>query len=333
MEHIHLLHEASLLRSLHHPHVAKYIDEEIRHGTYSYLILEYCPLQDLRAQHKPPNRFSEPEVLEIFAQATSALQYLHEQGVTHRDLKPANILVRSRQPLDVAVSDFGISIRSQADMSSFARGTFVYMAPEVVAEHTKDPEKGRRVDIKYDNKADVWSMGLVPLDLLLVDGLPHPSQYGLYPKPNGVQDVDPRYASRLLDVRDKFLEHRRGDPFAELVGDMVQWDPAQRPSAKECAERAASILGSPRQLPSEHSATQQNTHTPPVSKGPRDQLDTMTAVKRKGKDSSAQETIRLHPKKPRQDDVADGHGQDRTPNSASLMSELEPDGGPPTPRR
>ncbi|KAJ4409170.1 hypothetical protein N0V82_009549 [Gnomoniopsis sp. IMI 355080] len=297
MEQTHFQHETSLLQSLDHPHIARYIDQEIRPGVSCHLVMELCPLKDLGKQHKE-RPLSEDEVVEMFAQATSALKYLHEQGVTHRDIKPGNILVRSRKPdpFNIALSDFGLATKNQELMSTFGCGTYPFMAPEVVAEHIKNRGK---VDVKYDNKADIWSMGLVVLDLLLPGGLPLPATYGIA---INADEPDQRYAHKMLRIGQKFLEGRRGQPFAQLVADMIQWDPAKRPSAKECAERAASVLAGPRLLDTEgHILDQPDTSL--LNRSPRDEEATQT-IKRKHRDSSSEETIREPSKKLRQDATA-----------------------------
>lgn len=230
-------HEAALLQSLAHPHIAKYICKEIRPDIANYLVMEVCPLKDLGNQNRL-QPLDEDEVLEVFVQATSALQYLHDRGITHRDLKPGNILVRAREPglISIALSDFGLAIKGKELMSSSACGTYVFMAPEVVSQHIQYRHK---VDVRYNNKADIWSMGLVALDLLLPGGLPHPADYGINIRAG---EPDQRYASKMLVARDHLLAIMRDQDFARLVADMIQWDPADRPSALECAERAASVL-------------------------------------------------------------------------------------------
>ncbi|CAN8100567.1 unnamed protein product [Discula destructiva] len=101
--------ESSVMRRLNHPHIVQYVDvEESSLSHPSMIIMEYYPLGDLSSQHKA-KRFSQHEIIKIIAQTASALTYLHGERVAHRDLKPANILVRSRKPVEIAVTDFGVS--------------------------------------------------------------------------------------------------------------------------------------------------------------------------------------------------------------------------------
>ncbi len=48
-------------------------------------------------------------VLSILAQVCSGLRHLHSLGILHRDLRTVNVLVTSKDPLRVALADFGLS--------------------------------------------------------------------------------------------------------------------------------------------------------------------------------------------------------------------------------
>ena len=95
----------------------------------------------------------------LLVQACDAVQHAHLRGITHCDLKPANMLVTERdgQPL-VKVIDFGLTRSrdgSAAMLGNPVLGTPGYMAPEQTVP-------GRAVDAR----ADVWSMGVVLVELL-----------------------------------------------------------------------------------------------------------------------------------------------------------------------
>lgn len=215
--------ESSVLRRLQHKHIVQYIDVEERRPTSpSMIIMEYYSLGDLKKQHKT-KKFSQTEIIEIIVQASSALEYLHEQKITHRDLKPANILVRSRQPVEIALTDFGVAKSEESVMSTYT-GTYPYMAPEVVSNN---PETTKR-HADYTSRVDIWSLGVVAVEMLL-GGLP-----------KSVSDLyDQSYASNIYKTRDKLLARCENRDFAALVKDMLEWSQFDRPSAAECLERAS----------------------------------------------------------------------------------------------
>lgn len=88
-------------------------------------------------------------------QAFGALKYLHSNNIAHRDIKPENFLLfKDNNPDNVKLIDFGLSKKlSENEIMSNPNGTAYYIAPEVL-------------NGEYDNKCDIWSMGVVLYILL-----------------------------------------------------------------------------------------------------------------------------------------------------------------------
>ena len=85
-----------------------------------------------------------------------ALCALRELGVMHRDIKPANVLIGADGR--AILSDFGTATRvSPGEYETWRHyspsGTRPYRAPEMVAT------------LGYGTNADVWSLGLVFLEI------------------------------------------------------------------------------------------------------------------------------------------------------------------------
>ena len=84
-----------------------------------------------------------------------ALFLLHKNNIIHRDLKPNNILLRSMNPLDLVLIDFGVSSVISDEMSKVLttlKGTYAYTAPEVLSGY-------------IGTEVDYWSMGMILLEL------------------------------------------------------------------------------------------------------------------------------------------------------------------------
>ena len=152
--------EAELLAALNHPNIAQIYGIED-----SVLVMELihgqCP--------SGPMEFD--TAWDIAMQIADGLEYAHDRGIVHRDLKPANIKVTADGV--VKLLDFGLakafevqgsgqngdrSVSSTLTMGATKAGAILgtpaYMSPEQA--------KGQRVD----QRADVWSWGVVLYELL-----------------------------------------------------------------------------------------------------------------------------------------------------------------------
>ncbi|NBV23689.1 MAG: hypothetical protein EBS05_17435 [Proteobacteria bacterium] len=90
----------------------------------------------------------------LLRELADALADVHAAGIIHRDLKPSNILVRSREPLDIVLADFGISSLSDLSLHlSNVNRTAAYAAPEAMTG-------------VVTRTSDWWSVGVMLLSLL-----------------------------------------------------------------------------------------------------------------------------------------------------------------------
>jgi serine/threonine-protein kinase 24/25/MST4 len=99
--------------------------------------------------------FSEMHICILMNEILHGLDQLHSQKMLNRDIKAANILICDDGRVKLA--DFGVNGQLSAKFSnakSFA-GTPIWMAPETI-------ERG-----KYDEKADIWSLGITALELAI----------------------------------------------------------------------------------------------------------------------------------------------------------------------
>ena len=106
-------------------------------------------------------------VLEIIIDVAQAMVYLHKKEILHCDLKSSNILVDKNW--NIKLADFGLSrIRDPSSRHALSKekarklrvGTPNWMAPEIL--------RGE----KYEEASDVYSFGIVLLELL-TGKIPH----------------------------------------------------------------------------------------------------------------------------------------------------------------
>jgi serine/threonine protein kinase len=179
------------------------------------LILEYIPLgnlEDLQA-------ITEQESLAVLCQSLDALDCVHDQGIVHRDIKPENILILTRDPLHIKLSDFGLS-KATTSLKTFC-GTLFYAAPEIY-------EKSLRSRGTYTSAVDIWSLGGV-----------------VFKKAYGFPDFHQRYAG--LQWCSKIIERlndRDSDPLIDFLSTaMLIIDPKRRYSTRDCWVQAVELSG------------------------------------------------------------------------------------------
>ncbi|KAF1845937.1 kinase-like protein [Cucurbitaria berberidis CBS 394.84] len=157
--------DTNLAREIHHhrqfihPHIAR-LYEVIVTETLVWLVLEYCPGDELYNYLLAKGALEPSKVQRIFTQLVGAVSYVHNKSCVHRDLKLENILLDKHG--DVKLVDFGFT-REYEGKSNYLQtwcGTVCYSAPEML--------KGE----KYaGERVDVWSLGII-LYALLVGELP-----------------------------------------------------------------------------------------------------------------------------------------------------------------
>ncbi len=156
------LREASLLKSLHHKRIVRYLDAGCSEE-FLYLAMEYVPeirLDELWKQTLKKDRVRIS--CGLIRQILDGLQYVHQQGVVHRDIKPRNMLVsRQDQGLKARLADFGLAkcFRTAGTSGITAcheiKGTVSYMAPEQLAD-----------SLRATPRSDIFSVGATLYTLL-----------------------------------------------------------------------------------------------------------------------------------------------------------------------
>lgn len=150
---LNLAREIHHYRQLLHPHIARLYEVVITEKLV-WLVLEYCPGDELYAYVLRHGRLSTDQVQRIFAQLCGAVAYIHTKNIVHRDLKLENILLDKFDR--VKLCDFGFTRECEPKrlLQTFC-GTICYAAPEMV--------RGE----KYQGQAvDVWALGIILYALL-----------------------------------------------------------------------------------------------------------------------------------------------------------------------
>jgi serine/threonine protein kinase len=142
--------EARLMASLDHPNIAKVIDFDEQPQRLS-IIMEFLNGVNLNEKIKLNGPLSQKEIVDVFIQSLSALQYAHDNGIVHRDINPSNIFILPNG--QVKILDFGVAkLFSQGigvTQTGTQLGTPSYMSPEQV-----------KADKSIDHRSDIYSLGV-----------------------------------------------------------------------------------------------------------------------------------------------------------------------------
>ncbi len=211
--------------------------------------MEYVPGGDLGSVINEHGHLPESNVKSMAAQLLSALKYLHKIGITHRDVKPDNILIYSRDPFHVKLTDFGLSkmIDSEETFLRTFCGTLLYCAPEVYSEYREYDHNGKRnlrgVDRKslppqrYGNAVDVWSLAGV-LFYALCGSPPYPVKNG-----TSYQELLNQIMTQALDIR-PLQRANVSENGIRFVRKMLHIRPEHRATIEEL-ERTSWLTGGP----------------------------------------------------------------------------------------
>jgi [calcium/calmodulin-dependent protein kinase] kinase len=216
--------EADVMKALNHPNLVR-LYEVIRSDNSGKLlmVMEYChagPLVDEKGRF---SHYQEdiPEIIvhHFFKQITSAIQYLHSEGIVHGDIKPENMLLSGDGT--VKISDFGQSLRimrndsyhngpgEKTSMLTRTLGTPAYLSPEICAGE------------EYDGfAADMWALG-VTLFFFMFGKLPFEGStvVDLYDNIAEEEVSFPEGQALSIELQDLFLRLLNKNPNYRITAD------------------------------------------------------------------------------------------------------------------
>jgi len=143
--------EMNVMSKIVHPNVM-HLYEFMETASNYYLVIQYCNNGDLESYLKKTGRLCEEEAVYFLMQIANGFQVLHKNKIMHRDVKLANLFLQDDQ---VVIGDFGFA-KQGVDVTRTKLGTPITMAPELLTSTGGG----------YNNKADLWSIGVVFYQML-----------------------------------------------------------------------------------------------------------------------------------------------------------------------
>jgi len=212
-----LREEIFIMCQADHPDIIR-LEEVYESDSQIYLILKLLTGGDMfdRLEEQPEYHYSEVQCAKIVKQMTSAVRYLHSNKVIHRDLKLENFLFDDMDSDTIRLIDFGLSkhFDRSGEKHNLAVGTPYTIAPEIIQG-------------EYDEKVDVWALGVITYLLLCGE------------TPFGGMDGESLISVRqnILDCKIVFEPKKIWDGVSKeaknFIRRLLTRDPEKRPSACE----------------------------------------------------------------------------------------------------
>ena len=209
------LGEISVLKKCKHPNIILFKEAFITkiQRRELHLVMEYADSGDLEKklmeQKQKNEHFEENTIINWLIQTCLGLKYLHNLHVIHRDIKPQNIFLTKNGI--IKIGDFGISKVLDRNHSNTKTqiGTPLYMSPEVIES------------IKYDYKADIWSLGITFFELMY------------FSRPFGGNHTINLYMNIIQGKKRKNFNNNNNiysEELIDIINKMISNNPNQRPS-------------------------------------------------------------------------------------------------------
>eukprot|EP00195_Chlamydomonas_chlamydogama_P002656 CAMPEP_0202921416 /NCGR_PEP_ID=MMETSP1392-20130828/77385_1 /ASSEMBLY_ACC=CAM_ASM_000868 /TAXON_ID=225041 /ORGANISM="Chlamydomonas chlamydogama, Strain SAG 11-48b" /LENGTH=597 /DNA_ID=CAMNT_0049614987 /DNA_START=209 /DNA_END=2002 /DNA_ORIENTATION=+ len=186
-----------------------------------HLVMELCAggalLERIESQ-----QYSEKYIARLVRSILRFISQCHAKGIIYRDVKPDNFLFMSKEAdSPLKATDFGLSIRHwpEEPKLSSRSGTPAYMAPELVMQC-------------YDEKSDIWSVGMLAYQLLT----------GRFPFWEDVRNeslTDVWRAILMQEINWNAPElHQLSRSAADFLRSLLERDPNKRPSAFQALQHS-----------------------------------------------------------------------------------------------
>jgi len=209
--------EARALAALDHPGIVPLVTFA-QDGDDRFLVMKYVAGESLEALLARSGVLDPDRAAAIVRSMAEALDYAHTHGVIHRDIKPGNVLVADDGR--VVIVDFGIARTSDGGRrvteTGMLMGTPQYMSPEQI------------VGAPVDGRADLYACGLVLYEMLTgappFDG---DRTFDILRAHVDETPIDVAVARAAVAPDATPIP----DPLRDIVGMLLQKDPAARPAS------------------------------------------------------------------------------------------------------
>ncbi len=210
--------EVDALESLAHPTLVRCFDADLE-GTHPHVLIEHLEGPSLRRLIRRDGAIPLEQLVPLAAHVAGALQYMANSDYVHLDVKPDNIVMGVPPRLiDLSIA----RTLERAARTAGPLGTDPYMAPE---------QCGAAGTAGIGPATDAWGLGATLFHAVS----------GEKPFPSGSGDSGPERFPQLSE-QPAALPARLPEPLRVLILELLDPDPARRPSCGEVVGRLEPLL-------------------------------------------------------------------------------------------
>lgn len=207
--------ERQILAALEHPFIARLLDGGTLEDGRPYLVMEYVEGRRID-EYAAERMLTLRDILRLFLDVCSAVQFAHQKLIVHRDLKAGNVLVTATG--QVRLLDFGIAKAVSAN-DGYAETTQAY--ERILTPSSASPEQLAGGPVT--TATDVYSLGV-----LLYGLLTRRSPYaGAKDIARAIAEDEPRTASAACADDARMAKLLKGD-LDNVLAKALKKDPAKR---------------------------------------------------------------------------------------------------------
>ncbi|KAF9179719.1 Cyclin-dependent kinase 2 [Haplosporangium sp. Z 767] len=222
------IREISLLKELQHDNIVELIDV-VHEDVKLFLVFEFLDVDLKKYMDNHYKNTGKPLPLDqvkiYLYQLLQGVEFCHMRRILHRDLKPQNLLIDENKNLKLA--DFGLARAFGIPLRTYTHEviTLWYRAPEILM--------GSR---HYSTAVDMWSVGCIFAEMItrrpLFPGTPNET---VWPGIIHLKDYKPSFPQWPQQPLNKTIPGLDANGL-DLLSQLIEYDPAQRISAKRGRE-------------------------------------------------------------------------------------------------
>nr|BAJ95414.1 predicted protein [Hordeum vulgare subsp. vulgare] len=230
--------EANIMQRCAHPHVVSFLGRFSDPSGFQYIIVEFMSSGSLQyVLENGKNTISLQEQIQMMTGVCRGMIYISRQNILHKDLGVRNILCQNLNGEWITkVSDFGLarvvgeSTTNSGDNDKFNDSIYSINGGAVIPVRWSAPEVIS--DRKFSNKSDVWSFGILMIEVMNFAKLPY-------------SDLsNSEVASRIISGTIHKQPQNCPDALWKIIKTTFAFNPDERPTFSQLLEEISSFKSS-----------------------------------------------------------------------------------------